>query len=64
MKKPEPKYQPLHVPRLDPDIKEMNGRSTRRLEKCIEALTALLEENEPRCCKPEPDEDSDDCVCE
>jgi len=59
MKKPKPEYQPIPVPRLDPSIKEMNGRSTRRLKQCIDDLTELLDDNEARCCKPESD-DSDD----
>ena len=46
MKKPEPKYEKMDVPRLSQEIKEKNGKSTRRLSKCIEALTDLLDHEE------------------
>lgn len=44
MKRPE--YEKIEVPRIDSDIREMNGKSTRRLNKCIEALTDLLDRDE------------------
>ena len=46
MKKPEPKYEKMDVPRLDAEVKKMNGRSTRRLKQCIEALTDVLDEDQ------------------
>lgn len=45
MKRPEPKYEKISVPRIHSDIKEMNGKSTHRLQKCIEELDNLLDEN-------------------
>lgn len=44
MKHPEKKRVPF--PRLSEDVKEMNGRSTKRLTQCIDALADLLEEKE------------------
>lgn len=54
MKKPEPKYEAMNIPRLDAEVKEMNGKSTRRLHQCIDALDHVLEddsvvEKPPRC---------------
>ena len=34
------------MPRLPADVKAMNGRSTRRLDACIDALTDILDERE------------------
>ena len=42
MKLPDKKEQ-LPVPRMDPDIKAMNGKSTKRLQKCLDELTDLLD---------------------
>ena len=47
MKFPNDKKQ-LPVPRIDPDVKAMNGKSTKRLDKCIQELTDLLDEQEAR----------------
>ena len=41
-----PKYEKMSVPRIHGDIKEMNGKSTHRLQKCIEELDNLLDANE------------------
>lgn len=45
MKRPSPKYEQMEVPRLHPEIKEMNGQSTKRLAECIDRLSGLLDEN-------------------
>lgn len=42
----EPKYQKIDYPRLDPKIKEMNGKSTQHLCQCIDALSDLLDAND------------------
>jgi len=34
------------MPRLPADVKAMNGRSTRRLDACIDALTDILDEKD------------------
>jgi hypothetical protein len=36
------------MPRLHPDVKAMNGRSTRRLSQSIDALTSLLDAHEEK----------------
>ena len=46
MKKPEPKYEAMDVPRLDAEVKKMNGKSTRHLKECISHLTDVLDEIE------------------
>tara|TARA_R110002126_G_C10490983_1_gene504800 strand:+ start:43596 stop:43784 length:189 start_codon:yes stop_codon:yes gene_type:complete len=46
MKKPEHKYETMDVPRLDANVKKMNGKSTRHLEECISHLTDVIEETE------------------
>lgn len=43
-----PKYEKMDVPRLHPEVKEMNGRSTRRLKQCIDTLTDLLDREDRR----------------
>lgn len=59
MKKPEPKYEAMDVPRLDANIKKMNGRSTSHLKECISHLTDVLEggEQAPSCPAEPPKED-------
>lgn len=59
MKKPEPKYEAMDVPRLDAEVKKMNGKSTRHLTECISHLTDVLEEGEqaPSCSAKPPKED-------
>tara|TARA_R110002094_G_scaffold201798_3_gene173206 strand:+ start:1340 stop:1519 length:180 start_codon:yes stop_codon:yes gene_type:complete len=59
MKKPEPKYEAMDVPRLDANVKKMNGKSTRRLKECISHLTDVIEEGEqaPSCPAEPPKED-------
>ncbi len=62
MKKPEPKYEAMDVPRLDAEVKKMNGRSTRHLKECIGHLTDVLDEIEeggqaPGCPAKSPKED-------
>lgn len=42
----QPKHEQIEVPRLDKDVKEMNGKSTEKLSQCIKALTELLDEND------------------
>jgi hypothetical protein len=42
----QPKREQIPVPRLHQDVKAMNGKSTKRLSKCIEALSALLDAND------------------
>jgi len=44
MKQPERVQIP--VPRLRQEVKEMNGKSTKRLSQCIEALEDLLDAND------------------
>lgn len=46
MKRPEPKYEQMNVPRLTDKVKKMNGRSSQKLAECIDALSDLLDENE------------------
>lgn len=46
MKRPEPKYEQMEVPRLADKIKKMNGKSGQKLTECIDALSDLLDENE------------------
>ena len=41
-----PEYKKMSVPRIHDDIKEMNGKSTHRLQKCIEELDDLLDAND------------------
>lgn len=41
----EPKSR-MKVPRLDKDIKDMNGKSTHRLLEKIDALSKMLDEND------------------
>jgi len=48
MKRPEPKYEQMEVPRLADQVKKMNGSSGRKLSQCIDALSELLDENEER----------------
>lgn len=43
MKRPE--YKQMKVPSLDADIKEMNGKSSRKLSQCIDELSNLLDEH-------------------
>ena len=38
-----PEYEQMVVPRLSPEVKDMNGRSTRKLKQSIEALETLLD---------------------
>jgi len=62
MKKPDHKYETMEIPRLDAEIKKMNGKSTRRLHQCIDKLDHLLEDDEavrepPRCPAEPPKED-------
>lgn len=42
-----PEYEKIDVPRLDPQVKEMNGKSTRRLKQCISDLECVLADREP-----------------
>lgn len=42
-KKPEHRYEKMDAPRLDEHVKKMNGRSTRRLHECIDALCDVLD---------------------
>ncbi len=58
MKKPEPRYEQMDVPRLEPDIKDMNGQSTRRLAQCIDELSDLLDDDEgaPDCHSEHPEQ--------
>jgi len=44
MKQPEREQMP--VPRLSRDVKAMNGKSTKRLTQCIDALSELLDDND------------------
>ncbi len=46
MKRPEPKYENMEVPRLAEQVKKMNGKSGQKLAKCIDALSDLLDDNE------------------
>lgn len=39
-----PKREQIKVPRLCKEIKEMNGKSTKRLTECIDRLSDLLDE--------------------
>ena len=62
MKKPDQKYETMEIPRLDAEVKKMNGKSTRRLHQCIDALDHLLEDDEsharpPRRAAEPPKED-------
>ena len=59
MKKPEPTYQKMDVPRLDAEVKNMNGKSTKRLHQCIDALDDVLEDAESvsHCPAEPPKED-------
>jgi hypothetical protein len=42
MKLPDPQDQ---LPRLSQEVKDMNGKSTRRLNECLDALTDLLDDD-------------------
>lgn len=42
----QPKREQIPVPRLHQDVKAMNGKSTKRLSDCIEALSDLLDRND------------------
>jgi hypothetical protein len=44
----QPKREQIPVPRLNEDVKAMNGRSTKRLSQCIDALSDLLDDEEVR----------------
>jgi len=46
MKYPKPQYEQLEIPRLDDQVKKMNGKSSKRLQNCIDKLSELLEESE------------------
>jgi len=50
MKRPEPKYKPMEVARLAQKIKDMNGESGQKLDKCLDELLDQLDEdtNNPR----------------
>lgn len=41
----QPKHEYIEVPRLCKDVKAMNGKSTKRLTQCINALSDLLDAN-------------------
>jgi len=45
MKHPKPQYEQLEIPRLDNEVKKMNGKSSKRLSSCIDKLAELLEES-------------------
>ena len=45
------KFEEINVPRLDQDVKEMNGKSTRHLKQCIDHLTELLEDKDETTAK-------------
>jgi hypothetical protein len=40
------KHEPMRVPRLSKDVKELNGKSTERLHQCLDALEDLLDADE------------------
>lgn len=42
----QPKREQIPVPRLHEDVKAMNGKSTKRLSQCIDALSELLDSDE------------------
>lgn len=42
----QPKREKIPVPRIHQDVKAMNGKSTKRLSDCIEALSDLLDAND------------------
>jgi len=42
----QPKREQMPVPRLSQDVKAMNGKSTKRLTQCIDALSELLDDND------------------
>ena len=42
----QPEREQIKVPRLHRDVKAMNGKSTKRLTQCIDALSELLDEND------------------
>jgi hypothetical protein len=50
MKRPEPEYKPMEVARLAQKIKDMNGKSGQRLDRCLDELLDQLDEdtNNPR----------------
>lgn len=50
-------HQEMDVPRLHKDIKAMNGKSSRRLAKCLDDLSNLLDENDKHEKPPEDDTD-------
>jgi hypothetical protein len=58
MKRPK-KYEQMPVPRLDRQVKAMNGKSTKRLEDSIELLSDLLDETEEVQSEEATDEPSD-----
>ena len=45
MKRPTPEYVRLDVPKLEKKVKELNGKSGRKLQGCIEKLNNLLNED-------------------
>jgi hypothetical protein len=40
-----PEHEDMKIPGLNKDIKEMNGKSSRKLSKCIDDLSELLGKN-------------------
>ena len=42
----QPKREQIEVPRLNESVKAMNGKSTKRLSQCIDALSELLDSDE------------------
>jgi len=46
MKKPEQKWEEIKIPKLCPEVKKKNGKSSSRLSKCIDALDDHLEEQD------------------
>lgn len=44
MKRPEIKHETYDIPRLSEGIKRKNGKSHFRLNKCIESLQEVLED--------------------
>ncbi len=46
MEYPKPQYEQIEIPRLDDQVKKMNGKSSQQLQSCINKLSELLDKSE------------------
>jgi hypothetical protein len=47
-----PQYEQIKIPKLDPYVKRLNGKSSRQVDACLDELHATLED------KPQDEKDS------